>query len=626
MRKLGDYTLTRRLGVGGMGEVWMGRREALGGAAREVAIKLLSAERASNAEARRMFLDEARLSMLLRNSNIVQVHDVAETSDGTCYMVLEFIEGLNLAELSDKMRQAGEAMPDSITAYIIGEVLKGLAHAHELRHEGQHKTVVHRDVSPHNVMVSVYGEVKIMDFGIARVASEDTSGVHVKGKLRYMPPEQLRGETREPTLDLFAVGAMLHELLDGVKFRSNVIDEGRLFGMILDGEVPPLARASDSVPKELDELRQLLLAAKPRDRIQSARLAFRRLTFWPGYRDTRFELDELVRRYVGNGGPQVVIAGTSVLPSPLEQPAQDGLGHTVVVPPAEVAAVHSTGRPHRQTMLRTSMPPPPRPASPRASESVTGGHAVVPAEGTTTAVLPNPDSVTGVAEARDSGTDTAVASRAQPASEVRNHSRLISAGLAVVGLGFVLLGANAMFGLWGKDEPEIARAEDESPTPTPEEQPPAEAPEPPPVEPESPGVEAAPQVEEEVEADPVEPTAPTENPKPSEPTPVEVDDEAAREPERDATPGPVRDQPVVKSKVTISLGSGVAWAEVKIGGRTFELDGFAGGSASTRLTPGSHGVSCRLQVNGAWQAAERVKIPEGPATVKVGKGCKVTVE
>ncbi len=119
-----------------MGEVWTGRREAFGGAARDVAIKLLSAERASSAEARKMFLDEVRLSMLLRNSNIVQVHDVAET--------------------------------------------------------------------------------------------DDSSGVHVKGKRRYIPPEQLRGETREPTLDLFAVGAMFHELLDGVKFRSN---GGRTRGM-----------------------------------------------------------------------------------------------------------------------------------------------------------------------------------------------------------------------------------------------------------------------------------------------------------------------------------------------------------------------------------------------------------
>src|SRR5690606_22229095 len=114
----------------------------------------------------------------------------------------------------------------------------------------------------------------------------------------YMPPEQLRGETREPTLDLFAVGAMLHELLDHTKFRSSVIDEARLYGMVLDGEIPALTRPRGTIPRELDELRAQLLAARPAERIQSAREAFRRLSFWPGYRDTRFELDALVRRWL----------------------------------------------------------------------------------------------------------------------------------------------------------------------------------------------------------------------------------------------------------------------------------------------------------------------------------------
>ncbi|HLT39739.1 MAG TPA: serine/threonine-protein kinase [Enhygromyxa sp.] len=599
MRKLADYTLTRRLGVGGMGEVWMGRREALGGAAREVAIKLLSPERATNVEARRMFLDEARLSMLLRNSNIVQVHDVAEVADGTCYMVMEFVEGLNLAELSDKLRRAGEAMPDSIIAFIIGEVLKGLAHAHELRHEGQHKTVVHRDVSPHNVMLSVFGEVKIMDFGIARMASEDTSGVHVKGKLRYMPPEQLRGETREPTLDLFAVGAMLHELLDGVKFRSNVIDEGRLFGMILDGEIPALQRPADSIPKELDELRQKLLAASPKERIQSARQAFRQLSFWPGYRDTRFELDELVRRYVGHSEPQAAIAGTAVLPPPFEDPPPP------VVEPASAV-------------------PLPVAAPAEAAGSFTGWDTRAPEEATATALLPLEGSDTDIARVRDSGTNTAVASRKPtPASGLGNKSKLISAALAIVGLVFVVLGANAMF---GGDEPEVARADEHEtgePEPEPEQPPaaeqPAEVPEtvepPPAVEPEPPPPvvaepEAAGEVLEVLEE------------KPAEQPQAEPVGEEPPKPKKDSKPEP----PVTKTKVAISLGPGVAWAEVKIGGRTFELDAFAGKGASTRLSPGSHAVSCRMQVNGAWQSAGRVSIPEGQATMRLGKGCNVAVE
>lgn len=331
MMQLGDYVLIHRLGVGGMGEVWRARREALGGAARDVAIKVLSPSRVDDALARKMFIDEARLSMSLCNSNIVQVYDVAETDDKTCYMVMELVDGMNLNELQAKLLEADEALPDAVIAYIIGEVLKGLVHAHELRDADQSKTVVHRDISPHNVMVSVSGEVKLMDFGIARFASEETSGLHVKGKIRYMPPEQLRGETREPTLDLFAVGATLHELLDRSKFRGSKIDEARMYGMVIDGEVPPLQRAADTIPPELEQLRSQLLAAKPEDRIQTAREAFRCLSGWSGYRDTRFELEEIVRRFAPPRAEQVaarsVTRHTAVDHAVLAGSGSDALTH-----------------------------------------------------------------------------------------------------------------------------------------------------------------------------------------------------------------------------------------------------------------------------------------------------------
>jgi serine/threonine protein kinase len=543
VRKLGYYTLTHRLGVGGMGEVWKGRREALGGAARDVAIKLLSRERASNAQAHKMFLDEARLSMLLCNSNIVQVHDVAETDDKTCYMVMEFVEGLDLAELSERMRKAGEAMPDSIAAFIIGEVLKGLAHAHELRHEGQLKSVVHRDVSPHNVMISVFGEVKIMDFGIARVASEDTSGVHVKGKLRYMPPEQLRGETREPTVDLFAVGAMLHELLDGTKFRGDVVDEARLFGMILDGEVPQLQRAPETVPRQLEELRQLLLAPAPNDRIQSARLAFRQLTAWSGYRDTRFELDELVRRHVGQPEPQAV------------------------------------------------------------------GELRASADADATSLLSTDGSETEIGVVSTAGSSNAVVSRTSPG--LSTSAKLVSAVVGVSGLVAVLFGASVMFGESGEDE--AARGEDEDVRDVePEVEPPAD---PPAVPDETAPIVEEPIVEERIVEEPIV-EEPIERP-------ADQVEEAAEAP---ASPEPAPEQPAAKTKVSLSLGAGVGWAEVKIGTRTFELDAFSGKGASTRLAPGSHAMSCRMQVKGTWQNVGPVKIRAGKATIRLDKNCKATVE
>ncbi|KIG17188.1 serine/threonine protein kinase [Enhygromyxa salina] len=277
-----------------MGEVWVGRRAHQTGAYKTVAIKLLTPERAHDEASQRMFDDEARLSMLLCNSNIVQVFDVGEDA-GVHYMAMEWVDGMNLDELSSTLRERDETLPLSVVGYIVGEILKALAYAHEFVHEGHERTIVHRDVSAHNVMISVAGEVKLMDFGIARVASEETSGIHVKGKLRYMPPEQLRGDARAPTIDLFAVGAILHELLDGQRFRSGVVDEARLYGMVLDGEVPPLTCASERVPGEVEVLRSHLLRADATERIQSAREAHRCLSVWSGYRDAKFELQDLVR-------------------------------------------------------------------------------------------------------------------------------------------------------------------------------------------------------------------------------------------------------------------------------------------------------------------------------------------
>lgn len=285
----------------------MGRRTAMGGASKTVAIKLLAAHLAENAVYRRMFVDEARLSMMLSHSNLVQVFDVGEQS-GRSYLVMEWVDGLDLSRLITSMREAGEAIDIAIIAHVIGEVLRGLAYVHELGGD-QRTAIVHRDISPHNVLLSVSGEVKISDFGVARLSTEETSGVHVRGKLRYMPPEQVRGESKDPTIDLFAVGALLHELLDGVRFRAG-LERDELFGMVLSGQVPTLIR--DGVPAELLELREGLLKANREERIPSATQALGLLRRWSGYRNVSDELAVLVRRFVGVAAPR---SGLGVEPS-----------------------------------------------------------------------------------------------------------------------------------------------------------------------------------------------------------------------------------------------------------------------------------------------------------------------
>ncbi|MEM9462169.1 MAG: serine/threonine-protein kinase, partial [Myxococcota bacterium] len=306
---VGQYELVSRIGQGGMAEVWMGRRASVGGATKSVAIKFMSARVATDERHRRMFLAEARLSMLMNHSNVVQVFDAGE-DQGRLYLVMEWIDGLNLAQLCELRRQSGEPWPIGLVGYVIGEVLRGLAYAHHLIHQGRTQCVVHRDVSPHNVLVSTSGEVKLADFGVARLAAEETSGLHIKGKLRYMAPEHLGGRSREPTVDLYGAGAILHELLSGQRFRDEA-SEVDLYGHILGGRIPPLHRAG--VPPELVSLREGLLAAQVQQRIPSASRALEYLDAWAGYRNESAALGRLCRATMGVAGPRSGIEAAALV-------------------------------------------------------------------------------------------------------------------------------------------------------------------------------------------------------------------------------------------------------------------------------------------------------------------------
>ncbi len=278
----------------------MARRDAMGGASKTVAIKLLASHLASKPAYRRMFVDEARLTMMLTHSNIVQVFDIGEHA-GRSYLVMEWIDGIDLARLCASMRHAGVAFELSVVAHVMGELLRALAYAHGLHDGEERSTIVHRDISPHNVLLSISGEVKLSDFGVARLASEESSGLHVRGKLRYMPPEQVRGHSKHATTDLFAVGAVMQEMLDGVRFRAG-LDRDALFGMVIRGEVPPLRRLD--VPPELLALRDALLTGDRDARVQSAGEALELLRRWPGYRNAADELTTLVREHAGVAGPR----------------------------------------------------------------------------------------------------------------------------------------------------------------------------------------------------------------------------------------------------------------------------------------------------------------------------------
>jgi len=588
VRTLGPYTLLRPLGAGGMGEVWAARREALGGATQLVAIKTLLSSKSGDPMARKMFLDEARLSMLLRNSNIVQVFDVAEAQDGTCYMVMELVDGIDLARLVELLQAAGEQISHAAIAYMIGEVLKALAYAHEFIHEGTRRTIVHRDISPHNVMLSTSGEVKLMDFGVARLASEETSGAFVKGKIRYMPPEQLHGESRSPTVDLFAVGAMLHELLDGKKFRGGQIDEPRLIGMVARGEVPSLTCPPGQVPAEFERLRAGLLAPKIKDRIASARAAHRLLRQWPGDRDAKFELEEIVQRYASPLHVEALDSGALSLPSDRSaQPTTPDLDATLE-PTAMLPSDDSS----------TSV----RPTGRDISTDQTG-------ERLRETATPDEESITSPIVDRAPTPDLGISGRSR------------STGLAMLGalaIGFALLTTGIWMGWWGESENELAKR-DAAPSPTsapPEpKRPPAEQPEP---------VKAA-QVKAAPEAAKVEAAAAKAEPVKAEAEKAEAEKAEAEKAEAvkaEAVKAETKKAEPKKVKVEITVKSGYRWVKIRLNGRN-ESEIRSGSTIQKSLEPGA---TCKVEImddaeTEEWVSLGQPEVPKRPtATLWVKNG------
>jgi serine/threonine protein kinase len=233
-----------------MGEVWLARRRALGGAERRVALKTIHDHLPARSAAS-MFAAEARLSMLIHHPNVVAAFDAGRTG-GRCYLAMEWVDGCSLADLMTQLRQRGRRMPYDVTAYLIASLLKALAYIHAVpRPERTPLCIVHNDVSPHNVLVSATGEVKLTDFGIAAVGGTPSDPDVVRGKPRYMAPELGRGRVHDPRSDVFAVGVILHELLSGGRFREH---EDRA---PVDGRIPTLL--DPNAPEPLVRLRLALL-------------------------------------------------------------------------------------------------------------------------------------------------------------------------------------------------------------------------------------------------------------------------------------------------------------------------------------------------------------------------------
>ena len=249
--RYGRYEALHRIASGGMASVYLGRTRGPGGFERLVALKVMHDHIRHDPAFSAMFLDEARLAARIRHPNVVPTLDVAE--DGR-YIVMEYVEGASLHAILSRLRKRGETIPLPIALRIFVDALSGLHAAHELADAaGKPLNIVHRDVSPHNILVGVDGTSRITDFGIAHAEARITStrGGEIKGKLPYMAPEQLQDEDLDRRTDVYAAGCVLWEVLVGERlFRGG--SEAAVACAILAGAERSPRQAGADVPASLD--------------------------------------------------------------------------------------------------------------------------------------------------------------------------------------------------------------------------------------------------------------------------------------------------------------------------------------------------------------------------------------
>jgi serine/threonine protein kinase len=274
MAKFGKYELLERLGYGGMAEIFKAKTYGEAGFEKIVAIKRILPHLGSNKEFIDMLVAEAKLSVQLTHANIVQVLDLGKLG-GTFYIVMEYVEGMDLGTLTRWLLKAKRRVSPRNAFFIMAEVCKGLDYAHtKIDAAGKSLGIVHRDVSPPNIFISVSGEVKVGDFGIAKATNKvsHTEAGMLKGKLAYMSPEQARAENVDRRTDLFATGLMLYELLTGHQAYESFLKEHtvKVLNCIETFDFGTLAD-HPALPLPVIPILERALAPDPGNRYESAR-------------------------------------------------------------------------------------------------------------------------------------------------------------------------------------------------------------------------------------------------------------------------------------------------------------------------------------------------------------------
>lgn len=267
-KAFGRYRLVKKLAMGGMAEVYLALRRGPHVFDRLVAIKCILPHVNSEPQHVAMFYNEARVGGLFRHPNLISVHDAEEIDARHC-LVMEYVAGQTLEEVQERLARTSMRFPLATALHIIAQAARGLAHAHEVRDlDGSRLSLVHRDISPQNIMVAHDGRVKLFDFGLAVAAAHGTESRELQGKTAYMAPEQVRGRALDARSDLFSLGVVLYELVAGRKLfqRDNQMATIRA---VTEDEIPAPSTLIDGLPELVDAIVLKAVSRAPDERYQS---------------------------------------------------------------------------------------------------------------------------------------------------------------------------------------------------------------------------------------------------------------------------------------------------------------------------------------------------------------------
>jgi len=273
LQQLGKYQLVRKLAVGGMAEVFLAKAAGPMGFEKTLVLKRILPDLAGDPVFVRMFLAEAKLAASLNHPNIAQIFDFGQ-EQGAYFIAMEYVDGPNLRSLSRRSAERSISIPVSLCAKIISSACEALAYAHEFIDPGTatHLSVIHRDVSPENILLSRTGAVKMVDFGIAKAGgrTQPTEAGILRGKISYMPPEQIQGKEIDHRADIFALGVVFYELITGSKPFDARSDVTIVQAILYEQMIPAVARRPD-IPEPIARMLQRALAKDPDGRYPTCR-------------------------------------------------------------------------------------------------------------------------------------------------------------------------------------------------------------------------------------------------------------------------------------------------------------------------------------------------------------------